>query len=100
MPRELEDWLDSYLEYTDNSESPLSYHKWCGLSVIAGALQRHVYLRWGIGQVIYPNVYVVLVGQSGRTRKGVALGLGKDLLKEVKSVTITVLLFLFGTSLL
>jgi len=89
MPRELENWLDSYLEYTDNSESPLSYHEWCGLSVIAGALQRKVYLKWGIGQVIYPNLYVVLVGQSGRTRKGVALGLGKDLLKEVKSVTIT-----------
>lgn len=89
MPRELGDWLEAYLEYTDNSESPLSYHKWCGLSVIAGAIQRKIYLRWGIGQVIYPNIYVVLVGQSGRTRKGVALGLAKDILKEVKSVTIT-----------
>lgn len=88
MSRELSNWLDAYLEYTDNSESPLSYHVWCGLATIAGALQRKVYLRWGIGQVIYPNLYVVLIGPSGKTRKGVALGIAKDLLKQVPGVTV------------
>jgi hypothetical protein len=88
MSRELSNWLDAYLEYTDNSESPLSYHIWCGLATIAGALQRKVYLRWGIGQVIYPNLYVVLIGPSGKTRKGVALGIAKDLLKQVPGVTV------------
>lgn len=86
--RELKDWLTSYLEYTDNSESPESYHVWCGLGVIAGALQRKVYLKWGIGQVIYPNLYVVLVGPSGRTRKGVAIGIAKDVLGELSSISI------------
>lgn len=89
MARELTNWLDAYLEYTDNSESPLSYHTWCGLSVIAGALQRRVYLKWGLGQVIYPNIYVVLIGPSGRTRKGVAIGIAKDLLKQVPGITVT-----------
>lgn len=89
MARELTNWLDAYLEYTDNSESPLSYHTWCGLSVIAGALQRRVYLKWGLGQVIYPNIYVVLIGPSGRTRKGVSIGIAKDLLKQVPGVTVT-----------
>lgn len=88
MSRELDNWLDAYLEYTDNSESPLSYHTWCGLATIAGALQRKVYLRWGIGQVIYPNLYVVLIGPSGRTRKGVALGIAKDILKRIPQVTV------------
>lgn len=88
MARELQDWLDAYLEYTENSESPKSYHTWCGLSVIAGALQRRVYLNWGLGQVIYPNLYVVLIGPSGRTRKGVALGIAKALLKNIKTVSI------------
>jgi hypothetical protein len=83
MARELKDWLESYLDYTENSESPISYHTWCGLSVIAGALQRKVYLRWGLGRVIYPNVYAVLVGASGRTRKGVAIGIAKDFLKNI-----------------
>lgn len=88
MSRELTNWLDAYLEYTDNSESPISYHTWCGLATIAGALQRKVYLRWGIGQIIYPNLYVVLIGPSGKTRKGVALGIAKDLLKQVPGITV------------
>lgn len=88
MARELDNWLDAYLEYTENTESPTSYHMWCGLATIAGALQRKVYLRWGIGQVIYPNLYVVLIGPSGRTRKGVALGIAKDLLKQIPGVTV------------
>lgn len=88
MARELSNWLDFYLEYTANTESPTSYHTWCGLSVIAGALQRKVYLKWGLGQVIYPNLYVVLIGPSGKTRKGVALGIAKDLLKQVPGITV------------
>ena len=88
MSRELEDWLDGYLEYTTSSEPPTSYHVWCGLTVIAGALQRRVYLQQGLERTIYPNLYVILVGPSGRTRKGVALGIAKDLLAKVSTVSI------------
>lgn len=89
MARELDGWLDNYLKYTEHTESPTSYHTWCGLSVIAGALQRRIYLRWGLGQVIYPNLYVVLIGQSGKTRKGVAIGIAKDFLKSIPGITVT-----------
>lgn len=86
--RELTNWLDSYLQYTDNTESPISYHTWCGLSVIAGALQRRVYLQWGLAETIYPNLYVVLIGPSGRTRKGTAIGIAKDFLKKTPGITV------------
>jgi len=86
--RELSDWLSTYTEYTENTESPLSYHEWCSLSVVAGALQRRVYLKWGLGQVIYPNLYVVLVGASGRTRKGGAIGIAKDMLRQVPGISV------------
>lgn len=88
MSRELDNWLDSYLKYTDNTESPLSYHTWCGLSVIAGALQRRVYLQWGLAETIYPNLYVVLIGPSGRTRKGTAIGIAKSMLKATAGITV------------
>lgn len=88
MARELKCWLDSYLQYTERSESPTSYHTWCGLSVIAGALQRRIYLKWGLGQTIFPNLYVVLIGPSGRTRKGVSIGIAKDFLKSVPGLTV------------
>lgn len=85
MARELKDWIDGYLEYTKNSEPPLSYHNWCAASVVAGALQRKVKLVWGF-EIIYPNMFVILVGHSGRTRKGVALGIAKSLIAQVPGV--------------
>lgn len=86
MARQVSDWLSGYLEYTKGSEPPTSYHQWVGISVIAGALQRKVYLMWGF-ETLYPNFYICLVGPSGRTRRGVAIGIGKELLGEVAGVT-------------
>lgn len=85
--RELDDWLTRYLEYTEQTEPPTTYHTWCGLSVVAGALQRKVYLEWGF-ETIYPNLFVVLIGPSGKARKGVALGIAKSLLLGLPSVSI------------
>ena len=85
--RELQDWLDSYLTYTYNSEPPLMYHTWAGLSLIAGALQRKVHLKWGF-ETIYPNMYVILVGPAGRSRKGVALGIAKSMLTNIPGVSV------------
>lgn len=87
MPREVNDWLSGYLKYSEGSEPPRSYHTWCGLSLIAGALQRRVFLEWGF-ETIYPNIYVVLVGPSGKARKGIAIGIAKDMLSDVTGVTI------------
>lgn len=85
--RELDDWLTSYLRYTENSEPPRTYHTWCGLSLIAGALQRKVNLQWGF-ETLYPNLFVVLVGPSGKARKGVALGIAKEMLTNVPGVSV------------
>lgn len=81
MPRELTDWLSTYIKYTENSEPPKSYHIWCGLSMLAAAVQRKIYMKWGYDN-IYSNLYVVLVGPSGRCRKGTAMNMGKDILKD------------------
>lgn len=80
------DFITAYLKYSENSEPPKSYHTWVAVSLIAGALQRRVHFRWG-HEKIYPNMYIVLVGPSGRCRKGTAIGIGKDLLKEINIAT-------------
>jgi len=87
MSRELGDWIDSYLEYTKESEPPTIYHTWGALAVIAGALQRKVHLRMGFER-IYPNMYAILVGHSGRTRKGVALDIAYKMLSTLATVAI------------
>ena len=70
MSRKLADWIDSYLQYAENSEPPESYKKWVAFSAIAAVLQRKCYLQWE--GTIYPNMYIVLVGPSG-SRKGTAM---------------------------
>jgi hypothetical protein len=81
--RQLNDWITSYLEYTENSESPVSFHLWGGVSAIAAALQRKVYLKWG-HSTIYPNQYIVLVGPSGQSRKGEAISIPRSLVESLK----------------
>lgn len=87
MARELPDWINGYLHFTQNSEPPTSYHYWAALSLIAGALQRKVHLKWGF-ETIYVNLFVVLVGHSGRTRKGVALGIAREMLIRIPGVSV------------
>jgi hypothetical protein len=82
--RKLEDWLSAHLEYTENSESPLSYHTWAGVSCIAAVLQRRVYMNWE--SQIFPNNYIMLIGPSGRSRKAHPLEVVKDYLDETNVI--------------
>ena len=80
--RRLNDWLESYIEFTENTETPLSYHTWAGISCLAGALQRKVYFTRG-HETIYPNQFIVLVGPSGRVRKAQAITIGRSILEAL-----------------
>lgn len=79
MSRRLPDLIEAYLEYTKNTESPLAYHLWSGLAVVASVMERKVYMQWGHSQ-IFPNLYVVLIGPSG-ARKGEPLMIARDLME-------------------
>lgn len=80
--RRLNDWLSGYLEYTDESEPPLSYHTWVAISLISSTLRRRSFFKWGY-ETIYPNLYIVLIGPSGRCRKGTAMRLGFEIIKDL-----------------
>lgn len=79
--RRCSDWLETYLQYTSNSEAPYKYRLWCGISVIAAALERKCWFEWDRRH--YPNMYVVLVGHSG-IRKGTAVYPAERLLRKVR----------------
>lgn len=78
----MNNWIQSYLEYTRKSEPPTLYKEWVAVSVIAAVLQRKCYIYWG-DLKFYPNMYIVLVGPSGRTRKGTAMGPGASMLNQL-----------------
>ena len=82
MARKLNDWIDSYLEYTKNSEPPDLYKEWVAVSVVASILQRKCSLPWG-DITFYPNMYIVLTGPSGKARKSTAMGPGMKLLRDM-----------------
>lgn len=75
------DWLSAYMELTSDLESPDSIHLWTGLTVMSAAVQRNVSLRMKYG-TIYPNLYVIIVAQSGKVRKSAAMDYGRELLIE------------------
>lgn len=58
------DWIDTFLEYTENISSPPLFRKWAAISTVAGALERKVWIRT-LGSRLYPNMYVVLVAPPG-----------------------------------
>jgi hypothetical protein len=64
-PRQCNDWIEAYLKYTYDNEYPRSFHLWNAICCISGAMQRRLCMPWGAEDIIYPNLFVVLVGHSG-----------------------------------
>jgi len=77
--RKVSDWLEGFLEYTDNSEPPATFRMWTGISTIASMLKRKCLIRWGPIR-FYPNIYIILVSPPGQARKGTAMSFGIDFL--------------------
>ncbi len=83
--RVLDNWLMRYGEYTIESESPEQFHLWTGLSIIASTVRRNVYLNQGT-HILFPNMYVILIGPPGRVRKSTSIRLGRHLLLGVEGI--------------
>ncbi len=75
-------WLEDYISFTREQESPEIFHYWIGLSCIAAILGRSVWLDRGYYN-LYPNLFIVLVSPSGRCRKTTAANIGIKMLMKV-----------------
>ena len=78
-------WLRAFAEHTELSEAPRAYHFWTGVSTIAGALRRQVwidqrYFQWTA------NFYIVLVGPPGIVTKSTSMRTGIKMLQELPGV--------------
>lgn len=87
MSRKLNDFISGYLEYCKDTESPTQYHLWCAIGALASAMQRRCYMPWGV-ETIYPNHFIVLIGPSGKCRKGVAMGICFDIVSSAGIKTV------------
>lgn len=86
MPeRQCENWLTTLAQYVEETESPREFWMWAGLSAIAGALQRKVWLPFGLKyDTVYPNLYIMIVAPPGECRKGAPCAFVKDILSSVR----------------
>ena len=85
MKRNYPDWLKGYLDYSSHSEAPPHMRFWSGVSAIAGALRRKVwidqaYFKW------YPNFYICLVAPPGVVSKSTTVGVAMSLLRQVEGI--------------
>src|SRR5258707_15834538 len=85
MARHFKNWLKAYLEFTRDSESPTTFHFWTGVSTLAGALRRRVWIDMKKFQWT-PNFYIILVGPPGIAAKSTSLSMGMSLLGKVPGV--------------
>jgi hypothetical protein len=75
-------WLKTLGEYVEETESPRHFWLWSGLFTLGSALQRRVWLPFGL-DTIYPNLFVMIVAPPGWSRKGAPVGFAKDILEDV-----------------
>lgn len=82
MARHFANWLKAYMTYTQDSESPTAFHFWTGVSTVAGALRRRVWVDMRKFQWT-PNFYVFLIGPPGIAAKSTSTRAGMALLEAV-----------------
>lgn len=85
MARNFDDWLTAFIDYAKFGEAPKRMYFWAGVSAIAGALRRKVwidqaYFRW------YPNMYIVFVAPPGVVSKTTTVSTAISLLRKVPGI--------------
>lgn len=85
MARLLENWLKTYMSYSSHSEAPDKMHFWVGVSTIAGALRRRVWIDQAYFQWT-PNFYIIFVAPPGIVSKSTTLSIGMNLLKQLEGI--------------
>lgn len=64
-------WLGDYLRWCEGDEAPIGFHFWMGCAVLGAAIGRRAYVDMR-RFCIWPNLYLVLVGDPARCKKGQA----------------------------
>ena len=83
--RELGNWLEGFVNYAIHSETPVRPLWWSGVTAIAGALQRNVYIDQGRYK-LYPNFYTILVSAPGLMQKSTTINYAVDLLRQIEGI--------------
>ena len=73
-------FFSDYYNFVKEDEPPLPFQLWTSLTVVSALLGRSVFFPMGHFNV-FPNLYVLLVGNPG-SRKTTAMNVGRDFLRD------------------
>jgi len=85
MSRNFPDFLTAYVQYASFSEAPAKMHFWSGVSALAGALRRRVWLDMGYFKWT-PCFYIIIVAPPGIVSKSTTAAISMDLLRKVPGI--------------
>lgn len=79
-------WLRDFVDlYSEIGEAPLSLYFWTGVSTIAGALRRNVWIDQALFQWV-PSFYIILVAPPGIVAKSTSTATGMNMLRSVPGI--------------
>lgn len=81
--RRCKNWLQTLAKYVEETETPRHFWIWGGIFCISAALQRKVWLPFGMDN-LYPNLYVMLVATPGWCRKASPVVFAKKILMDIE----------------
>jgi len=70
------DFIQDFMTLTEGAVSPDIFRKWTGIALVAGALERRVWIRAGV-KITYANLYTLLVAPPG---------VGKYIVEEARAL--------------
>lgn len=78
-------FVELFLEYTKDAESPTSYFRWAAYTTLAGTLRNNVWIDLVI-QKVYPNMYTLILSRrSSLVKKSTPLRTSLRLLEDIKN---------------
>jgi hypothetical protein len=86
--RQVNGWIDNYMEFMKNTEPAAVFDKWVAHSLIAAALRKKVRLPFGRINY-YPNLYLLFVAEPGIARKTQAISFGVKLISEIPDIVLS-----------
>lgn len=80
-------FIQKFLEHTKIYESPTSFWKWAAYSAIASVLRDNCYLKQG-DDLLFANIYVLLLADSAVQRKGRPVRLCEKFVKKINNTKV------------
>lgn len=88
MKRNFPSFIGAFEEYCKHLQVHKSFVEWSAVSVIAGALERKVWISLN-NKALYPNMFVILESPAGIGRKTSTSSLAVDILRHAGEVQFT-----------